>query len=115
MGDVDFSRDARHGSVKDLPFRTGLTALRWRYQISPWQRGTDMQTAEHFSETTTSIARGAGVLEETVRHYGDLRLIEFIKAANGMRLYRPSAAGHVREIYMQRMAKRGRPRRVQVA
>ena len=56
------------------------------------------------------IARAAGVLPETVRHYADLNLIEHTRLVGGQRMFRASAAQRVREIYTQRMANRGRPR-----
>ena len=64
-------------------------------------------TAESYSETTGSVARQAGVLAETVRLYGDLGLLECTRLSNGIRLFKPSAAERVREIYTERMARRG--------
>jgi len=64
--------------------------------------------ATEFTETTTAIARPAQVLPETVRLYANLNLIEHIRLANGTRLFKPSAVQRVREIYAERMARRGR-------
>lgn len=70
---------------------------------------------EIFSETTSSLGREAGVLPETVRLYDKLGLIESVRLANGIRLFKPSAAERVRAIYCERMARRGgHPRRVRV-
>jgi DNA-binding transcriptional MerR regulator len=55
-------------------------------------------TAENFSETTSSVARQAGVLAETVRLYGKLGLLECLRLPNGIRLFKPSAADRVRKI-----------------
>lgn len=64
--------------------------------------------AEGFTETTGSIARAAAADTGTVRNYADQRLIECIRLANGVRLFRPSAVLRVRELLAQRMARRGR-------
>jgi DNA-binding transcriptional MerR regulator len=63
---------------------------------------------QHYTETVSKLAREAEVLPETIRLYGDLGLIEFIRLDNGMRLHKPSAVNRVREIYAERMARRGR-------
>lgn len=66
-------------------------------------------TTEHFTETTGSLARKAEVGEHTVRVYADENLIEYVRIANGQRLFKPSAAARVRELFIERMARRGRP------
>ena len=62
---------------------------------------------DEFTETTGTLARKAGVLPETVRAYGDMGLIECQRAANGVRMFRPSAAKQVKEILAKRLARRG--------
>ena len=66
---------------------------------------------ETYCETTGTTARKAGVLPETVRAYADLGLLEFVRIANGMRMFRPDAAERVRKIRAERMARRGGSRR----
>jgi DNA-binding transcriptional MerR regulator len=61
-----------------------------------------------FIETTTSLARTAGLAPETVRRYADMGLIEFRIASDGTRLFRAAIADRVREIYANRIANRGR-------
>lgn len=62
---------------------------------------------DSFIETTSSVARRAGVLAETVRLYGKLGLIDFLTLPNGTKLYQASTADRVKEIYRERMARRG--------
>lgn len=71
----------------------------------------DASNLETYSETTSAIARAADVLPDTVRLYTDLGLLEYVRLQTGVRLLKPSAVQRVREIYAQRMARRGRPKR----
>jgi hypothetical protein len=66
---------------------------------------------ENYSETTSAMGRVAGVLPQTVVIYCDLGLLDHIRLANGVRLLKPSAAGRVREIYAERIARRGGSKR----
>lgn len=67
------------------------------------------KNTEGFTETTNTVARmvnppcDAG----TVRQYADLGLLECQRLANGVRLFKPSAAARVREIRAERLARRG--------
>jgi DNA-binding transcriptional MerR regulator len=72
-------------------------------------------TDELHTETTTTIARSACVLAETVRDYENLGLLECVRLPSGVRLFKPSAAQRVREIFAERMARRGRPRKTVAA
>jgi DNA-binding transcriptional MerR regulator len=58
--------------------------------------------SEGFCETTGSVARAAGVLPETVRAYCDAELVEFIRLANGVRMFKPSAIDRVRAVHAAR-------------
>jgi DNA-binding transcriptional MerR regulator len=60
-----------------------------------------------FTETTGSLARKAGVLPETIRLYADRHLIECERLANGVRMFRPSAALQVQRILAERLGRRG--------
>lgn len=62
----------------------------------------------HYTDTTSEIARQAGVTQPTIRRYADMGLLDFVTVSNGIRLFRPGQAGHVRSIYAERMANRGR-------
>lgn len=61
---------------------------------------------ELFVETSGSIARAAGVLPETVRHYADAGLVEHVRLPNGQRLFKASSAESVKQICAERMARR---------
>jgi DNA-binding transcriptional MerR regulator len=61
-----------------------------------------------YTDTTSTLARAANVTAPTVRLYADLGLLDFQRASNGVRLFRAGQAPKVREIFSQRMAKRGR-------
>lgn len=65
-------------------------------------------TSQEFEDTTGSLAREARVSLPTVKLYADKGLLEYRRAANGIRLFRRGQAPRVREIYEQRMANRGR-------
>ncbi len=62
---------------------------------------------ESYTETSTQIAQRAGVLSETVRNYDALGLLDSIRLANGVRLFKPSAADLVRQLKIARIANRG--------
>lgn len=61
-----------------------------------------------FDQTTSEIARGAGLIPETIREYEHLGLIECRRLGNGTRLFQRSAITQVRVIREQRLANRGR-------
>jgi DNA-binding transcriptional MerR regulator len=61
-----------------------------------------------FTETPAAIARAANVSVPTVRLYGDMGLIPFVKSSNGTRLHRRDAAASVRDILKSRLANKGR-------
>lgn len=61
-----------------------------------------------YIDTTSQLAREAGVSQPTIRLYGDMDLLDFKVASNGIRLHRTGQAPRVREIYRERMARRGR-------
>lgn len=63
-----------------------------------------------FTETPAAVARAANVSVPTVRLYGDLGYIQFIKSSNGTRLHRPEAAVSVRQMLQTRLANKGRKR-----
>lgn len=63
-----------------------------------------------YTETPAAIARAANVSVPTVRLYGDLGAIEFIKSSNGTRLHRADAAEIVRELLKVRLANKGKRR-----
>lgn len=65
----------------------------------------------NYSDTSSALARDSKVTTETVRLYADLKLLDFIVASNGTRLFRSGQAPRVREIYAERMARRGRKAR----
>lgn len=73
-------------------------------------KGKHMSEGTGFTETPAAIAREANVSVPTVRLYGDLGYIPFIKSSNGMRLHRPEAAESVRRILLTRLANKGRKR-----
>jgi DNA-binding transcriptional MerR regulator len=58
-------------------------------------------------QTTGAVAREAGVSPPTVRLYCDLGLIDFTVDSRGNRLCVPGTAAKVREIYSERMNRRG--------
>lgn len=64
---------------------------------------------DRFTDTTGSLARQAGVTVPTVRLYADLKMLDYVTASNGTRLFREGQADRVRQIYGERMARRGRP------
>jgi DNA-binding transcriptional MerR regulator len=64
--------------------------------------------SDAFTETPAAIARAAGTSIPTVRLYGDLGLIPFLKSSNGTRLHRRDAAASVRDILKSRLANKGR-------
>jgi len=62
---------------------------------------------EAYTETTNAIAAAVPCDAGTVRTYCDLGLLDYQRLANGIRLMKPSAAGLVREIRSERLARRG--------
>jgi len=71
-----------------------------------------------YVESPAVFARGVAALdddaknfsESTARLYCDLGLLDFIKLPNGMRLLRPDQHGKARQLYRERLARRGHPR-----
>jgi hypothetical protein len=61
-----------------------------------------------YTDTIGKLARESGYTTPTVALYADLGLLDFIRASNGIRLFREGQAPTVRAIYTQRMANRGR-------
>ena len=61
-----------------------------------------------FTDTTSTLARAAGVTTPTVVLYARLGLLEHVRASSGMRLFKQGQAEKVREIFNDRMAWRGR-------
>jgi DNA-binding transcriptional MerR regulator len=67
----------------------------------------------NYTDTSGTLARAAGVTIPTINLYSELRLLDFIVASNGIKLFKPGQGERVRQIKAQRMAaKPGRPRRV---
>jgi len=64
--------------------------------------------AESWTNTSGAIARAAGVTVPTVTKYANLELIPSRRSSNGTRLFPDDAAETVREVYRERMARRGR-------
>ena len=67
-----------------------------------------MKDAALYTDTTGELARLAKVTQPTVRQYAAAGLLDFILASDGTRLFRKGQAGKVREIYFERMGRRGR-------
>lgn len=61
--------------------------------------------------TVGAVARKANTCLVTVRLYGDLGLIEYVRASDGTRLHGPEAPELVRRIKARRLANRGGNRR----
>lgn len=61
-----------------------------------------------FTETTNAVAREVPCDAGTVRAYADMGLVPHMRLANGIRLFRPSAAALVREIREKRVDHRRR-------
>jgi DNA-binding transcriptional MerR regulator len=64
--------------------------------------------AEIYGRTSGQVAREASVSQPTVRLYANLGLVPHITASDGTRLFSAEAADLVRQIYSQRLARRGR-------
>lgn len=64
--------------------------------------------AKDFTDTTGSLAREAGCATPTVRLYADEGLLDFVRSASGVRLFRAGQADRVRQLYAERVARRGR-------
>ena len=64
---------------------------------------------EMFTETTSGVARRVDPPCDpgTVREYADLGLVACHRLANGVRLFKPSAAADVVRIRAERLARRG--------
>ena len=68
---------------------------------------------EQFTESTNAIARAVEPPCDPglVRDYADAGLIECLRLANGMRLFKPSVALEVARIRKERIARRGNHQR----
>lgn len=66
--------------------------------------------ATEYTETSSELARQAGVTAALIRLYAGLGLLDFETASNGTRLFRRGQAERVQTIYAERMAGRGRKR-----
>ena len=64
-----------------------------------------------FTETTGTLARKAGHASPTIRVYADLGLLDYVRAANGVRLFRTGQEDRVRQLCAERIARRGRRRK----
>jgi DNA-binding transcriptional MerR regulator len=64
--------------------------------------------AAQYDELIGDLARAAEVAPQTVRIYANLGLLDSIRTASGLRLFRAGQAPRVREIYAERMANRGK-------
>lgn len=62
--------------------------------------------ASKYTDTSSSLAREAGVTERLVLNYAHEGLLDFIQTANGMRLYRIGQAEKVRALKAARLAGR---------
>ena len=63
-----------------------------------------------YIETVASVAKAEGTPGPvTIRTYCDLGLVPYIRDANGRRLLRADAREIVRQIYSERLTRRGRP------
>jgi hypothetical protein len=65
-----------------------------------------------YSVTTGELAREAGITVQVVILYCNLGLLDHIRLANGTRLLRRGQGARVRDIYTERLARRGRHPRV---
>lgn len=63
---------------------------------------------QEYTDTSGSLARESGVTVQTVVTYADAALLDYIRLANGTRLFRAGQAHRVKEILAQRVAGRGR-------
>jgi len=61
-----------------------------------------------YTDTTSELARQAGVTQPTIRLYADKGWLDFVTISNGCRLFKPGQATKVRAIFTERMASRGR-------
>lgn len=64
------------------------------------------ETDVNFPETTGSVSREAGCLPDTVRRLCDQGLLEYRRLRDGTRVFRPDAAGRVRQLMAKRRASR---------
>jgi DNA-binding transcriptional MerR regulator len=62
-----------------------------------------------YTDTISALAREAEVTTPTVGKYARLGLLDYVVASDGTRLFRQGQADRVREIYAERIARRGRP------
>jgi hypothetical protein len=64
---------------------------------------------EQFTESTNAVARAVDPPCDPglVRVYADMGLIECLRLANGVRLFKPSTAAQVARIRTERLARRG--------
>lgn len=62
----------------------------------------------NWTKTSGAIAREAEVSQQTVTLYARLGLVPCKRTSDGRRLFASDAAKRVREIYLKRMANKGR-------
>ena len=63
-----------------------------------------------YTDTSGKLARDAGTTVPTVNLYAKLKLLDFIVASNGVKLFRTGQAPVVRKIKQQRLKERARSR-----
>jgi hypothetical protein len=63
-----------------------------------------------YTDTSGKLARDAETTVPTVNLYAKLKLLDFIVASNGVKLFRTGQAPVVRKIKQQRLKKRARSR-----
>jgi hypothetical protein len=63
-------------------------------------------TEHDYIDTSGKLARDAETTVPTVNLYARLKLLDYITASNGVKLFRKGQAAKVREILSQRMANR---------
>lgn len=64
----------------------------------------------NYTETVATVAKVEGTPGPvTIRAYCDMGLVPYIRDANGRRLLRADASDIVKQIYANRLTRRGRP------
>jgi hypothetical protein len=70
----------------------------------------NVKSGSEYRDTSGKLARDSGTTIPTVNLYAKLKLLDYIVASNGTKLFRGGQAPKVREILAARMAARGRRR-----
>jgi DNA-binding transcriptional MerR regulator len=68
-----------------------------------------------YTKTIAEIGEASGLAGNTLRLYCDLGLIPCHRLANGMRLFAPDAAEKAKQVFAQRMARKGKWRQERAA